>query len=54
MTDFDKKLIEKARKIRRWDYRNVDVLISIADTDEARERLINIRWELYDSVQESL
>lgn len=54
MTDFDKKLIEKAGKFRRWDYRSIDVLISIADTAEAKERLTDIRWELYDSVQETL
>ena len=54
MTDFDKKLIEKANGFRRWDYRDIDVLISIADTDEARQRLTIIRWELYDLVQESL
>lgn len=54
MTDFDKKLIEKAIGFRRWDYRNIDILISIADTEEARERLTNIRCELYDSVQETL
>lgn len=54
MTDFDKKLIEKANEFRRWDYRDVDILIKIADTDEARELLRNIRWELYDSVQETL
>jgi len=54
MTDFDKKLIEKAENIRRWDYREIDILIKYADTDEARERLRNLRWELYDSVQETL
>lgn len=54
MTDFDKKLIEKAYKIRRWDWRHVNILIAIADTDEARERLTNIKYELYDSVQETL
>ncbi|CDE58212.1 unknown [Prevotella sp. CAG:873] len=54
MTDFDKKLIEKANKFSRWDYHNIDVLISIADTDEARKALTNIRWELYDLVQETL
>ena len=54
MTDFDKKLIEKAEKFRRWDYRNIDVLISIADTAEAAERLFNLRWELYDLVKETL
>lgn len=54
MTDFDKKLIEKAENISRWKYRDIDVLISIADTPEAQERLTNIRWELYDSMHESL
>ena len=54
MTEFDKKLIEKAKNFRRWDYRSIDVLISIADTDEARRALTNIRWELHDLVQETL
>lgn len=34
MTEFDEKLIEKANGFRRWDYRNIDVLISIADTEK--------------------
>ncbi len=54
MTDFDKKLIEKARNFRRWDYRDIDLLVKIADTDEARKRLVEIRWELYVLVQETL
>ncbi len=54
MTDFDKKLIEKADKFSRYDYRDIDILIKIADTDEARKRLLDLRWELYDSVQETL
>lgn len=54
MTDFDKKLIEKADKFSRWNYRDIDVLIAIADTKEAQERLYNIRCELYDLVQETL
>lgn len=54
MTDFDKQLIEKAQRFRRWDYRNIDVLISIADTDEARKELNAIRWELYDLVKETI
>lgn len=54
MTDFDKKLIEKAEKIRRWDYRDIDILFKYADTDEARECLKIIRWELYDLVKETL
>ena len=52
MTDFDKKLIEKARRISRWHY--LDALISIADTEEARLCLRDIRDDLYDSVQETL
>lgn len=54
MTDFDKKLIEKAHTFSRWHYRDIDVLISIADTDEARNRLIDIRWQLYDLGEESI
>lgn len=54
MTDFDQKLIEKARNFRRWDYRDIDVLIAIADTDQARRRLREISNELYDLVQDTL
>lgn len=54
MTDFDKTLIAKAERISRWHYRDIDVLISLADSKEARERLTDIRWELYDSMHESL
>lgn len=54
MTDFDKKLIEKANAISRWNYRDIDVLISIADTAEAKIRLTNIRWELRQLVKETL
>lgn len=54
MTDFDKTLIEKAGKINRWKYRDIDVLISIADTNEARLRLTDIRWHLKGLMNESL
>ena len=54
MTDFDKRLIEKASTFSRWHYRNIDVLISIADTEEAKKNLDNIRWELYNLIKETL
>lgn len=54
MTDFDKKLIEKASRINRWRYRDIDILISIADTAEAREQLSIIRSDLRGLVQETL
>jgi len=54
MTDFDKKLIEKAEKFSRWDYSKIDVLIAIADTEEARNRLADIRYELYEFAKESI
>lgn len=54
MTDFDKKLIEKADSLRRWDYRIIDALAAVADTREARERLCDIRRELYDSILETI
>lgn len=54
MTDFDKKLIAKADAFSRWNYLDICVLIAIADTDEARSRLREIRRDLYDSVQETL
>lgn len=54
MTDFDKKLIEKAGTINRWNWRDIDILISIADTPEARAHLEDIRGELRNLVQETL
>lgn len=54
MTEFDKKLIEKAKGFCRYEYHKIDVLISIAETDQARKELSNIRWELYDFVKETL
>ena len=54
MTDFDKTLIEKANKINRWKYRDIDVLISIADTAEARVELSIIRDDLHFLLQETL
>lgn len=54
MTDFDKKLIEKANGFRRWDWRDIDVLIAVADTEEARGHLADIRHELYELTQETL
>lgn len=54
MTEFDKKLIEKAKSFPRFEYHKLDVLISIAETDQARKELSNIRWELYDLVLETI
>ena len=54
MTDFDKKLIEKAEHLSRYDYRDVDVLIASADTDRARRQLEAIRSELYMLVVETI
>lgn len=54
MTDFDKKLIEKADRISRYRYRDINVLISIAESNEAKEQLREIRQDLYDSVRETL
>lgn len=54
MTDFDKKLIEKANTINRWNYRDISVLIHIADTPEAKNTLRNIRYELASLARESI
>lgn len=54
MTDFDKRLIEKANKISRYEFRDIGMLISIADTDEAKESLRNIRSELRDLVLDTI
>ena len=53
MTDFDKQLIKKADALCRWDYNDIRVLIDIADTEEARCRLDDIRFEKMEFCQES-
>lgn len=54
MTDFDKTLIKKANGFSHWDYRKIDVLITLADTVEARRELANLRCEFYDLVKSTL
>lgn len=54
MTEFDKKLIEKANKFSRYDYNDVAVLMQISETKEARMKLNNIRCELRDLVRETI
>lgn len=54
MTDFDKKLIDKANTFSPRDYRDVDILISIADSAEGRLRLSYVRGELYDLMCETI
>lgn len=54
MTDFDKRLIEKADKFNRWDFRRIDTLISIADTKEGAARLYAIKMELRELAEESV
>lgn len=54
MTEFDKTLIKKADAMCRWHYNSILVLIDIADTEEARCRLDDIRFEKKESCQESL
>lgn len=54
MSDFDKELVKKAEGFRCWDYRKVDDLIDMAETDEGREALRNIRWELYELVEATI
>lgn len=48
MTEKDKKLIEEAERLVRYDYRQIDDMIKLADTEEARYRLKLLRWEKYD------
>ena len=54
MTEFDKKLIEKAGQISSFRYRDVSVLISIADTEQAKDRLSVIRQNHYELAHETL
>lgn len=53
MTDFDKTLIEKADRFARWDYDDIRVLMRLADTDEARERLRRMRSDMIDLCRET-
>lgn len=48
MTDFDRRLIEKAKRFHRYDWDRIGVLMKVADTDEGRERLGDVRHELYE------
>ena len=48
MTDFDKRLIEKARDFKRWDYPDIRLLINLADTPEGRDKL----WKIHDHLRE--
>lgn len=54
MTEFDKRLIEKANKFRIWDYQDVNVLSKIADTQEAKDNLESIREDLLDLVKSTI
>lgn len=54
MTDFDERLIEKANELSIWDYRKIDVMIFIADTKEAKGRLLCIRESLNNLVLETI
>lgn len=54
MTDFDKKLIEKATGFSRFNYWHINALIIIADSEQARMRLVEIRNDLMDSAQATL
>lgn len=53
MTDFDKKLIEKAKAICPHYYRDINVLIDIADSDECRRQLEIIKQAHYEVVLET-
>ena len=53
MTEFDKKLIEEAESMSRYDYRDVDALIMKAESEEACERLRWIQYDLRELVYET-
>ena len=54
ITAKDEEIIAQAEQISRWRYRDIDPLIARAESYEARKYLINLRWDLYDSMLESL
>ncbi len=53
MTEFDKKLIEEAESMSRYDYRDIDALIMKAESEEACERLRWIQYDLRELVYET-
>lgn len=53
MTDFDRKLIQKAQGLRIWDYDDVAALAKVADTPEAATQLWSIRREYMDLIHET-
>lgn len=54
MTELDKRLIQKAEKLSKYRYYYIDILMEMADTAEARERLAAIRMEYLDLIKETL
>lgn len=54
MTEFDKQLVEAAKRLSIWDYRKIDKLIKIAETEQGREELGSIRMDYFDYVQDTL
>ncbi|MBD5371199.1 MAG: hypothetical protein HDR80_08665 [Bacteroides sp.] len=54
MTDFDKRLIEKASGLSRWDYPDIIILMKVADTREAKRQLSVIYSEYIDLVTETI
>lgn len=54
MTKKDMQLIEQAYATNRWDWRKINDLIEQAETREAAVRLRDIKWDLIDSVLETL
>lgn len=54
MTEFDRILIEKALNMRRYNFHDIDVLISIADTQEAQSILSDIQFEHRQAVLETI
>ncbi|MDE5653605.1 MAG: hypothetical protein K2I48_09120 [Muribaculaceae bacterium] len=50
MTESDKRLIEKAYNLHCRDYRKIDALIDKADTPDARRKLADIQWKLYELI----
>lgn len=47
LTDKDKKLIERAKRVGIFDWDQVQIMETQADTEEARRRLHDIAMELH-------
>ncbi len=54
MTEFDKQLIEKAKKLGRYQYDLIRMLRYVADSEEARRELTDLSDFYYERTLETI